>query len=195
MLLGTQMIAKGLDFPNVQVVGVISADTALNLPDFRASERTFQLVAQVSGRCGRSQIPGRAIIQTFQPDAEPILAAARQDYPEFARQELEVRKRFGLPPVHRMARVVIRHETREEAERIATTVCRALAALPEASGVIIRGPAPCPIARIADRWRIQIEVLAESPARLQQFLAAARSRAILSPGEVMAIDVDPVALL
>ncbi len=195
LLLGTQMIAKGLDFPNVQVVGVISADTALNLPDFRASERTFQLVSQVSGRCGRSAQSGRAIIQTFQPDAEPILAAARQDYSGFAQRELEVRERYGLPPAHRLARVIVRHEQRSEAERIAGQIRGAMAILPAAASVIIRDPAPCPIARIADRWRIQIEILADSPARLQQLLAAARTLAILTPGEVIAVDVDPVALL
>ena len=152
------MIAKGLDFPNVQVVGVISADTALNLPDFRASERTFQLVSQVSGRCGRSAQAGRAIIQTFQPDAEPILAAARQDFPGFAQRELEVRERYGLPPIHRLARVIIRHEQQSEAERIAGQVRGKLAGIPAAKSVIIRDPAPCPIARIADRWRFQIEI-------------------------------------
>ncbi len=195
LLLGTQMIAKGLDFPNVQVVGVISADTALNLPDFRASERTFQLVSQVSGRCGRSAQPGRAIIQTFQPDAEPILAAARQDFSGFAQRELEVRERYGLPPVHRLARVIIRHEQQSQAEEIAAQVRGKLAGIPAAKSVIIRDPAPCPIARIADRWRFQIEILAQAPATLQQFLAAARTLAILTPGEIMVVDVDPVALL
>ncbi len=195
LLLGTQMIAKGLDFPNVRVVGVISADTALNLPDFRASERTYQLVSQVSGRCGRGERPGRAIIQTFQPDADPILAAARQDYEGFAQRELAIREQFGLPPVHRMARIVVRHADRSEAERIAAKLRRELAVLPAAQGVVIREPAPCPIARISDRWRIQIELNSETSARLQQLIASARSANILSSGELLAIDVDPVALL
>lgn len=195
LLLGTQMITKGLDFPNVRVVGVISADTALNLPDFRSSERTFQLVSQVSGRCGRSAQAGRAIIQTFQPDAEPILAAARQDFEGFAERELKVREKYGLPPVHRLARVIIRHEQQSEAERIASQVRGKLVGIPAAKLAIIRDPAPCPIARIADRWRIQIEILAQTPANLQQLLAAARTLEILTPGEIMAVDVDPVALL
>ncbi|MSR45209.1 MAG: primosomal protein N' [Phycisphaerales bacterium] len=195
LMVGTQMIAKGLDFPNVQVVGVISADTALNLPDFRASERTFQLVSQVSGRCGRSAQDGRAIIQTFQPDAEPIVAAARQDFVGFATRELAARHRFGLPPIHRLARAIIRHENRSEAQRIAAHLRAQLVSLPEARDVVIREPVPCPIARISDRWRIQIEILAATPAQLQQLLAAARSQAIVVPGEVLAVDVDPVALL
>ncbi len=195
LLLGTQMIAKGLDFPNVQVVGVISADTALNLPDFRASERTFQLVAQVSGRCGRGDHAGRAIIQTFQPDAEPILAAARQDFVGFARGEIEMRERYGLPPSHRLARIIVRHEVQREAQQIADRLRGALATLDAARGVTIRDAAPCAIARIADRWRVHIEILAPTPAHIQKLLATARSRGILVPGECVAVDVDPVALL
>ncbi|MSR69562.1 MAG: primosomal protein N' [Phycisphaerales bacterium] len=195
LLLGTQMIAKGLDFPNVQVVGVISADTALNLPDFRASERTFQLVAQVSGRCGRSDHAGRAIIQTFQPDAEPILAAARQDFIGFAQGEIEMRQRYGLPPSHRLARIIVRHESQREAHQIADRLRGALVALDAAHGVTIRDAAPCAIARIADRWRVHIEILAQTPAQIQKLLATARSRGVLVPGEIVAVDVDPVALL
>jgi len=194
LLLGTQMIAKGLDFPNVRVVGVISADTALNLPDFRASERTFQLVSQVSGRCGRSAHAGRAIIQTFQPDADPILAAARQDFVGFAQRELNLREQYALPPIRRLARVIIRHADRSQAELFAQRTYAALVAL-AVQGVEIRNPSPCPIARISDRWRMQIELLADTPARLQHMLATARSRAILSLGEMMVVDVDPVALL
>ncbi len=195
LLLGTQMIAKGLDFPNVQVVGVISADTALNLPDFRASERTFQLVSQVSGRCGRSDHAGRAIIQTFQPDAEPILAAARQDFIGFARGEIAMRERYGLPPCHRLARIVVRHESQREAQQIADRLRGALVAIALGGDVTIRDAVPCAIARISDRWRVQIELLAPTPAQIQKLLATARSRGVLVPGEIIAVDVDPVTLL
>ncbi len=195
LLLGTQMIAKGLDFPNVRVVGVISADTALNLPDFRASERTYQLVSQVSGRCGRSDSPGRAIIQTFQPDAAAILAAAAQDYPSFADAELAERTKYGLPPASRLARIVVRHERCEEAEALAAKIRGAVFALPEARNASISEPAPCAIARIADRWRIQIEIVAPDAVGLQRILAAARNAGAIVPGERVAVDVDPVALL
>lgn len=195
LLMGTQMIAKGLDFPGVRVVGVVSADTSLNLPDFRASERTFQLVAQVAGRCGRGQDPGRAIIQTFQPDAPAIQAAARSDYEGFAAEELAARSRVGLPPARRMARIVVRHAEERRAHEEAVAQAASLRALPEAAGVDIRNPAPCPIARIADRWRVQIELLSDGPGGLQRLLAAARSRGVLRPGEQVAVDVDPVALL
>ncbi len=195
LLLGTQMIAKGLDFPNVRVVGVISADTALNLPDFRASERTFQLVSQVSGRCGRGDNPGRAILQTFQPDAPAIVAAAAQDYANFAREEVAARTRYGLPPATRLARIVVRHAVREEAEAIAATLRESLAALDAARDAEVKEPAPCPIARIADRWRIQIEVIAPTAPALQKLIAQGRNAGIIVPGEIVAVDVDPVALL
>ena len=105
VLLGTQMIAKGLDYPNVRLIGVVNADTALNLPDFRASERTFQLVAQVAGRAGRSaeSRAARVIVQTLNPHDPAILAAARHDFPGFARDELRLRAAAGLPPCARMS--------------------------------------------------------------------------------------------
>ena len=195
LLLGTQMIAKGLDFPRVQMVGVVSADTALNMPDFRASERTFQLVAQVSGRCGRGSAGGRAVIQTFQPESDAIQSAARGDYEGFAVREGNLRERHGLPPVHRMGRIVVRHHSQAEAKRIAAALRGGLVSLPESRGIRVREPAPCPVARIADRWRVQVEVLAETAAALQRLIAAARSRGVVKPGEVMAVDIDPTALL
>ena len=108
ILLGTQMIAKGLDFPNVTLVGVVNADTALHLPDFRAAERTFQLVTQVAGRTGRGPQGGRVLVQTLSPDAPAIVAAVRHDLAAFARQELPHREALGYPPFASMVRIVIR---------------------------------------------------------------------------------------
>ena len=195
LLVGTQMIAKGLDFPGVRLVGVVSADTALNLPDFRAAERTFQLVSQVCGRCGRGADAGRAIVQTFQPEAPAIRLAAAHDYESFAREELAIRGRFGLPPWKRMARVVVRDEEEERARELAEALARALAAASEGTDVTVTGPMPCPIARIADRWRMQVEITAPGPGPLGRFLTSARNAGILRPGETYAVDVDPVALL
>ena len=197
MLVGTQMIAKGLDFPGVRLVGVVNADTAINLPDFRASERTFQLVSQVSGRCGRGADAGRAIVQTFQPDAPAIALAAKHDFEAFAAEELEMRRRFGLPPWRRMARIVVRDASEERARDDAEGLARELAAMAQAGdgSVEVRGPYPCPIARIADRWRVQVEVVAANAAALQRFLTAARNAGTLVPGEAVAVDVDPVALM
>ncbi len=194
VLLGTQMIAKGLDFPNVRLVGVISADTALHLPDFRAAERTFQLVSQVSGRCGRGAAAGRAIVQTFQPKAPPIVLAAKHAYEQFAERELVERARFGLPPHRRMARLVVRDAGESTCVNLARQMTEAIR--PHAfPGIEIRDPTPCPISRIAGRYRQQIELYGDSAASLTRFLTAVRNAGCLPLGEVVAVDVDPIALL
>lgn len=194
VLLGTQMIAKGLDFPGVRLVGVINADTALHLPDFRASERTFQLVAQVAGRTGRGTAPGRVIVQTYNPGAPAIELAGRHDYKTFAALELEARRQMSLPPITRMVRIVVRDEHLERATEDAATLAATLARLAPA-GVRVLGPAPCPIARISNRFRQQVELHAASPTILQQLLADARAAGHLRLGRTMAVDVDPLALL
>jgi primosomal protein N' (replication factor Y) len=197
ILLGTQMIAKGLDFPNVRLVGVISADTALHMPDFRASERTFQLVAQVAGRTGRGSEPGTVIVQTFSPDDPAITLAARHDYETFAARELNLRSEMGLPPVTRMARIVVRDKDHvrcvAQASALATHLNEANAAL--ALHVRIRGPAACPISRIAEFYRMQIEMIAADAATLQKLLTALRNARLLKSDQHTAVDVDPVDLL
>src|ERR1700712_1221440 len=117
-MLGTQMIAKGLDYPNVTLVGVISGDTALALPDFRAAERTFQLITQVAGRAGRGDHPGRVVLQTFMPDDPTIRAAIKQDFLNFAKRELVHRKEVGLPPFGRMVRIVLRDQDQEKLHKL-----------------------------------------------------------------------------
>jgi primosomal protein N' (replication factor Y) len=203
VLVGTQMIAKGLDFPNVRLVGVISADTALNLPDFRAAERTFQLVAQVAGRAGRGREPGRVIVQTMEPRAPSIVLAARHDFDAFAARELAVRARAmgtGLPPVGRMARIVCRDLKHERAQSAAAAVHAALTdeARPlQAAGIAIalRGPMPCPIARIANHHRFAVEVFANTRGVVQTLLGGVRRRGLLTSDAHTAVDVDPIALL
>ena len=127
ILLGTQMIAKGLDFPNVTLVGVVNADTALHLPDFRAAERTFQLVTQVAGRTGRGPQGGRVLVQTFSPDAPAIVAAVRHDLAAFAREELPHREALGYPPFASMVRIVVRGETRARRQGAGRGDCAAAA--------------------------------------------------------------------
>ena len=204
LLVGTQMIAKGLDFPGVRLVGVINADTSINLPDFRASERTFQLVNQVAGRAGRGVDPGLTIVQTFNPNSPAIRLAAAHDFETFAQQELIEREQSGLPPITRMARIVVRDEDHikciQAARGLAQALNEILAQMPpngpaSESSIRLRGPAPCPIARIADKHRQQIEILAPSPMIMQSFLAKARSAGVLKADTDMAIDVDPIALL
>ncbi|TVQ51793.1 MAG: primosomal protein N' [Phycisphaerales bacterium] len=194
VLVGTQMIAKGLDFPGVQLVGVINADTAINLPDFRAAERTFQLVSQVAGRSGRGTQPGVVIVQSFHPETPSIQLAAQHNYERFASIELKYRRECGLPPITRMVRLVLRDEDHVKLTSDARKTADALRALMDPS-VRMRGPAPCPIARIAGKHRQQIELIAPGPVPLQKLLAAGRDAGILRAGTSMAIDVDPIALM
>lgn len=197
LLLGTQMIAKGLDFPNVKLVGVISTDMALNVPDFRASERTFQLVAQVAGRPGRSQSDGRVYLQTFNHDHPAIELAAQHEYVTFANMELELRQMMKLPPVTRMARIVIRNTKPEVAERDANNLARVLQQIITKSETTAKllGPLPCSIARIAGYHRYEIQLTVEDAVHLQHVLHRARAQGQLKSDAHTAVDVDPVSLV
>jgi len=189
------MIAKGLDFPKVRLVGVINADTALNLPDFRATERTYQLVSQVTGRCGRGTEPGVSIIQTFQPDSPAIRTAAQHDFEAFAQGELAERNRFQLPPIRRMARIVIRDTDEHACTQEATRVAAALRTLLNPDDVELQAPEPCAISRIGGRFRMQLLILAQNAQVLRSVLLEARQRGIIVPGERVAVDVDPLTLM
>ncbi|MGC4031778.1 MAG: primosomal protein N' [Tepidisphaeraceae bacterium] len=197
LMLGTQMIAKGLDYPNVTLVGVISGDTALSLPDFRASERTFQLVTQVAGRAGRGDKPGRVVLQTFLPEDMSLQAAVRQDYEGFAEHELKHRREAKLPPDTRMVRIVLRDQTLDDlharGDKLLDLLTEAidLGQLP----IDIRGPMPCPIERIAGYHRSQIVLTAADPRPLQRVLAVLRKREGLVSNEKLGVDVDPVSML
>jgi len=197
VLLGTQMIAKGLDFPGVRLVGVISADTALSLPDFRAAERTFQLISQVAGRSGRSEQAGRVVLQTFNPDAPAVALAAKHDYAGFAKLELETRVEMHLPPAGRLTRVVLRDTDHVAAMRRATELASDLNRANEALrlGVHIRGPHPCPIARVADHHRFEVQLLADTPGPIQRLMTELRNHNKLISDQHTAVDVDPVSLL
>ncbi|MDX9910259.1 MAG: primosomal protein N' [Phycisphaerales bacterium] len=194
VLLGTQMIAKGLDFPGVRLVGVLSADTSLLMPDFRAVERTFQLVAQVAGRAGRASAGGEVIVQTYEPELPAIRHAARHDYEGFAREELAARRDAGLPPSTRMARIVVRDEDRERAWSRAREIHARLEGA-GARGLTLTGPMDCVLARVADHFRVGIEIVAPSAASLVGTLSSLRSEAGVSSDAHTAIDVDPLSLL
>ena len=196
MLMGTQMIAKGLDFPNVTLVGIISGDTALMLPDFRAAERTFQLITQVAGRAGRGHKPGNVVLQTFMPDDPTIRAAITQDYTGFATGELIHRQQAHMPPFSRMVRIILRDndEKRLEqyAEQIGQKLRDAVAAVPD---ITLQGPMPCAISRIAGYHRQQILLVSPFATHLQKLLAILRKHGDFLRGDRLAIDVDPVSLL
>ncbi len=194
ILLGTQMIAKGLDFPNVTLVGVINADTALHLPDFRAAERTFQLVAQVAGRTGRGKRGGRVIVQTLNPEHPAIVAAARHDFVKFAAYELAVRKAALYPPFASMVRVVVRGPaetpTCESAIHLGERLRRAGAAQ-NADAIRVLGPGAAPIARLRGEFRFQLQLQGNDPAVLKAVVTDA-VKGFAPPSEIRwAIDVDP----
>ena len=197
VLLGTQMIAKGLDFPKVRLVGVVSGDTSLNMPDFRAGERTFQLIAQVAGRAGRSEKPGYVVVQTFNPDDPIIQMASEHDYVEFAKREIEVREEVGHPPAVRMVRIIIRNKDHGKGEEHGNELYEQLCAFNErlGLGVEIQRPMPCSITRIAEYYRFEIEMTAGRPASLQKLMGAMRGSKLLVSDMHTAIDVDPVTML
>lgn len=196
VLLGTQMIAKGLDYPNVTLVGVISGDTALSLPDFRAAERTFQLITQVAGRAGRGNDPGRVVLQTFNPHDDAITAALNQDYDGFAARELKQRQAVGLPPFARLARIILRDQDETHLQTAAAAMADAVAAhLPQYPDVRLRGPMPCAINRIAGYHRANLVLSAPTALPLQRILTALRNEGHLKHLDRVAVDVDPVSLL
>lgn len=196
LLLGTQMIAKGLDFPNVTVVGVVSADMALALPDFRSAERTFQLLTQVAGRAGRGEKAGRVILQTYMPEDPTIQSAVKQDYSSFAARELESRKQASLPPFGRMARLVMRDMDEAKLQLLAEEINEKLKqAASVVKGVQIQGPMPCAIGRIAGYFRQQLVLSSTTAGPLQQVLGTLRKEGSLMQAERIAIDVDPTSLL
>jgi primosomal protein N' (replication factor Y) len=193
ILLGTQMVVKGLDFPNVTLVGVINADTSIHMPDFRASERTFQFLAQVAGRTGRGPKGGRVIIQTFEPEQPCIRDAAKHDYEAFARRELEERKRYGYPPFTRLARLVFRGRDAAITQKRCTEAVAALRARIQAKSVSVVGPAEAPIRRINNLFRWHALIKAPDPEMLREALRGVDRRRVA--GVELTVDVDPVSLL
>ncbi|MEN6407164.1 MAG: primosomal protein N' [Thermoguttaceae bacterium] len=197
ILLGTQMIAKGLDFPNVTLVGVINADTALHLPDFRAAERTFQLVTQVAGRTGRGPKGGRVLVQTFSPEHPAIQAAVRHDYAAFAAGELPMRKMLCYPPFASMIRLVVRGPVEpvvaESANAIAHRIGESLAQQNVEARVL--GPAPCPFARLKGRYRYQIQTQGLDGDGLRASVRQAMAKWEPSDEVQWNVDVDPVDML
>jgi primosomal protein N' (replication factor Y) (superfamily II helicase) len=200
VLLGTQMIAKGLDFPNVTLVGVVDADVGINLPDFRASERCFQLLSQVAGRAGRGPKGGRVLIQTRVPTHHAVRCAVAHDYHAFVREELGGRESPPYPPTVRLANVVFSGTTEAATARLATSGAAWLHALlgkRPLPGVSVIGPAPCPVERIKRRWRWHVLIKSERPAELTR-LGRYFVERFPVPKEAelrLTFDRDPVALL
>ncbi|HVU12959.1 MAG TPA: primosomal protein N', partial [Phototrophicaceae bacterium] len=189
VMVGTQMVAKGLDLPLVTLVGVVSADIGIALPDFRAGERTFQLLTQVAGRAGRGLLGGRVILQTYQPDHYAIAAAAHHDYATFYTREIAYRRDIGYPPFRRLVRILFRFpnemEAQRQAERAASLLRRRLETL-EMSGTELIGPAPCFFTRENNVFRWQLLLRGADPARALDGIDIPKG---------WYVDVDPVEVL
>jgi primosomal protein N' (replication factor Y) len=197
-LVGTQMIAKGLDFPFVSLVGVVHADVSAFSSDFRANERLFQLITQVAGRAGRADVAGRVVVQTVTPDLPAFSFALTHDYESFAEAELMSREAIGLPPFRRLARIVVsdpsdalaRHETESLADRIRAAI--------EAVGLShadVWGPTPCALARLRGQYRHEVIIRTANATDLRQFMSHLQSsQSLKTKADGTIIDVDPVSM-
>jgi primosomal protein N' (replication factor Y) (superfamily II helicase) len=195
ILVGTQMIAKGHDIPNVTLVGVVSADIGLGMPDFRAAERTFQLLTQVAGRAGRGHLPGQVLVQTINPEHYAIQFAARQDFAGFYAKELQFRKLMRYPPFSALANILLRSEKQEDAMRMSSEIAHRLTPAPENLKVL--GPAEAPVPRLKNEYRYQLLIKAASRRVLSETLHGLRRYAVERKWSPVAlvIDVDPLSLL
>jgi primosomal protein N' (replication factor Y) len=201
ILLGTQMIAKGLDFPNVTLVGVVNADVALHIPDFRSAERTFQLLSQVAGRAGRGPRGGRVLVQTFTPEHPCILHAATHDYTAFVAGEMKHRQAHNYPPFQRLARIIIRSRDQKAgadfSERLAAMFQEGMKSLSAQGPIEVRllGPAEAPVFRLKGHYRYHFQLQSPSPAALHKVLRAVLPAANPPAGVEFTLDVDPFNML
>ena len=194
VLLGTQMVAKGLNFPGVKLVGIVLADTGLHLPDFRAAERTFSLIVQVAGRAGRFHPDGRVLVQTYQPHNPAIRLAAEHDLPAYYDTELRVREELQFPPFTRLIRVVIRGRNGALVRQTATVIASACAAVLQAGDEAL-GPAECPLTTVSGNVRYHVIIRTQTFGVTHERLARAFAAVEVPAGVFLEIDVDPVALL
>ncbi|HST52310.1 MAG TPA: primosomal protein N' [Pyrinomonadaceae bacterium] len=198
MLVGTQMIAKGHDFPNVTLVGVVSVDAGLAMPDFRASERTFQLITQVAGRAGRGQLPGRVLIQTYHPHHYALRHACAQDYETFFDEEIGYRKNLSYPPFVALASLLVHGEDLTRVQATAAELRRALDDANSERHVRVLGPAPAPLARLRGEHRVQLLLKSRSRPRLRSLVEMALADAARTPGfdiNSVNVEIDPINLM
>lgn len=197
MLVGTQMISKGHDFPNVTLVGVLGIDIGLGLPDLRSAERTFQLITQVAGRSGRGDKPGRVLIQTYYPEHYALRHAVKQDYEGFYREEIKYRERMAYPPFYVLASIMIRHRDHAFAMRNGNTLRRALDAANHAKHARILGPAPASLTRLKNEFRIQIILKGKTRRSLRELLDISLADAEHQGCDLRTVyvEIDPVNLM
>jgi len=195
ILIGTQMIAKGLHFPNVTLVGVLQADLGLQTPDFRAAERVFQLLTQVAGRAGRGDLKGEVIVQAFSPESPAIQFARHQDFDGFAKQELEFRSAFGFPPFSHATLILARSEDPDSGHRSLLQLIAPLKARSEVYGVIVGDAVPAPLEKSHGQFRFQILLRGKSPARIRALLNEALTAVPVPDEAFVTWDMDPYSLM
>ena len=197
MLVGTQMLAKGHDFPNVTLVGVISVDAGLALPDFRSAERTFQLLTQVAGRAGRGDLPGKVLIQTYYPEHYALKHAQTQSYDDFYKEEINFRKNLSYPPFVALASISIKHPNYNYAFDNAQILKNCLTNANKENMCRILGPAPAPLARLKGEHRLQILLKALNRQKLRETLDFALHEAEekFCDLKIVNVEIDPVNLL
>jgi primosomal protein N' (replication factor Y) len=194
VLVGTQMIAKGHDFPRVTLVGVVSADVGLGLADFRAAERTFQLLTQVAGRAGRGERAGEAIVQTIYPDHYSIQLACRQDYAAFFERELVYRRGMRYPPMVALINAIVRGRSFDDAMQVASEIVRRLDPAAAAAALTVLGPAPAPLVRLRGEHRVQFLIKGTRRADMRRALDATLT-AMPHVRRRVTVDVDPLSVL
>ena len=195
ILIGTQMIAKGLHFPNVTLVGIIYADLSLHIPDFRAGERTFQLITQVAGRAGRGDVEGEVFVQSFTPHHPAIQFARRHDFEGFYAQETDARRQLRYPPLSRIALLTIKGRNEEKVRFAADHVRKEIEHLFQGTkDNVVMGPAPAPLARAESFYRYQIMIRTRQMSKVSGQLADLNEKLTLPEGLTLTIDIDPATL-
>lgn len=195
ILVGTQMIAKGHDLPDVTLVGIVDCDVGLHVPDFRAGERAFQLLTQVAGRAGRREKQGHVILQTRVPQHPSLRMTIAADYHGFARQELEMRQMLGYPPYQRLLRIIVGAEDKNTASTIANHIAARAMEPCEALGITLLGPAPAPVEKVRNYWRFHILFKAQSAAKLQNLMLRLKRDSAGEKNARIVFDLDPQDML
>ncbi|HDZ61666.1 MAG TPA: primosomal protein N', partial [Nitrospirae bacterium] len=194
ILLGTQMVAKGLDFPDVTVSAIISADVALNLPDFRSGERAFQLFTQLAGRSGRGTLPGKVYIQSFSQDHYVFDYVKKHDYDGFYKKELALRKELSYPPFSRLIRIVFSFKTKKDANKTIADISEKIKGL-NIQGAIVLGPAPAPVEKIRNMWRWHLILKGNNSKLMRQAASLILEQVSHMKNVRTEVDVDPINLL
>lgn len=197
ILIGTQMISKGLDFPGVTLVGIMAADLTLNIPDFKSGERAFQLITQVAGRAGRGEQPGKVVIQTYNPEHYSITASQHQDYNEFFSREIEMRKAFEYPPFSDIVNILVSSKDENEAIRVINDITANIRQCLNDTGIDadVLGPIPAPISKINTYYRWQTIIKGSADDSLKKCVKSAANASYVKSSTVrINVDVNPVSL-